>query len=139
MKHSLIPNSHYLLVNCTITYIVIKLEMQKEEKLFFTETIHNIVKLIPRGRVTSYGAIAKAAGFPNLSRMVGRILSHSIEMKIPAHRVVNSQGILSGKSAFGTNNEMQKILESEGIIVINDKVQNLKKIFWNPIDEISLK
>lgn len=113
--------------------------MQKEEKDIFIQAVYNIVRLIPLGRVTSYGAIAKAAGLPNFSRMVGSILSHSSARKIPAHRVTNSQGILSGKLAFGSNNEMQTLLESEGIVIINNKVQNWKNVFWNPIDEILME
>lgn len=113
--------------------------MRKEEKDIFIRSVHNIVRLIPLGRVTSYGAIAKAAGFPNFSRMVGSILSHPSATALPAHRVTNSQGILSGKSAFGTNQEMQNLLEAEGIIIKKDKIQNWKNVFWNPIDEILIE
>ena len=102
------------------------------------QAIYEIVKLIPPGRATSYGAIAKATGFPNLSRMVGRIMSqcNSDVNHIPAHRVVNSSGILSAKEAFGASGEMQQLLESEGIVVVNDKIQNWKKVFWNPLKEL---
>lgn len=104
------------------------------------QAVHEIVKLIPQGRATSYGAIAKAIGFPNLSRMVGQIMSqcNSITSHLPAHRVVNSSGFLSAKNAFGVSGEMQQLLESEGIVVVNDKIQNWKKVFWNPLESISL-
>lgn len=112
--------------------------MQIADKEQLRLAVYEIVKLIPPGRATSYGAIAKATGFPNLSRMVGRIMSqcNSDVNHIPAHRVVNSSGILSAKEAFGTSGEMQQLLESEGIIVVNDKIQNWKKVFWNPLKEL---
>ncbi len=112
--------------------------MNPSEKDSFKQAIYDIVCLIPCGRATSYGAIAKAVGFSNLSRMVGRVMSecNSVETGIPAHRVVNSQGILSAKEAFGSNNEMQQLLESEGITVKNNKINNWKKVFWNPLEEL---
>ena len=112
--------------------------MQIEDKEQLRQAIYEIVKMIPSGRATSYGAIAKATGFSNLSRMVGQIMSqcNSGVNHIPAHRVVNSSGILSAKDAFGAPGQMQKLLESEGIIVINDKIQNWKKVFWNPFEEL---
>ncbi len=102
------------------------------------QAIYEIVKLIPPGRATSYGAIAKAIGFPNLSRMVGRIMSqcNSEVNHIPAHRVVNSSGGLSAKDAFGASGEMQQLLETEGVTIINDRIQNWKKVFWNPLIEL---
>lgn len=101
--------------------------------------VYDIVKCIPRGRATSYGAIAKAAGYPNLSRMVGKIMAGCSDKNIPAHRVVNSQGILSGKDAFGSAGEMQKQLEAEGIVVKNDHIVNWKTVFWNPLKEIRME
>ena len=114
--------------------------MNKLDKENFIIAVHDIVRAIPYGQVTSYGAIAKAAGYLNMSRMVGNIMSEHNPNKnsIPAHRVVNSQGILSGKAAFGSSGEMQKLLESEGISIINDRIKNWKTVFWNPIDEIVL-
>jgi methylated-DNA-protein-cysteine methyltransferase-like protein len=111
------------------------------DKQSFIQAIYDIVRTIPCGRATSYGAIAKATGYGNMSRMVGKIMSqsNSSENDIPAHRVVNSQGILSGKDAFGSSDEMQKLLEEEGIIVINNKIQNWKTIFWNPLEEIKFE
>lgn len=101
--------------------------------------VYDIVRYIPRGRATSYGAIAKAAGYPNMSRMVGKIMAGCSEKNIPAHRVVNSQGVLSGKDAFGSAGEMQKLLEAEGIIVKNDRIVNWKTVFWNPLKEIGIE
>ena len=112
--------------------------MQVADREQLQQAVYEIVKLIPQGRVTSYGAIAKAIGFPNLSRMVGRIMSQcdSEINHIPAHRVVNNSGILSAKDAFGVPGKMQQLLESEGVMVINDRIQNWKKVFWNPLVEL---
>lgn len=112
-----------------------RLDIDKE---LFTEAVYDIVKRIPKGRATSYGAIAKAVGYPNMSRLVGKIMSDSESSLsgIPAHRVVNSQGILSGKDAFKNNGGMQKLLEDEGIFIKNDKIIHWKKVFWNPLEEI---
>lgn len=110
--------------------------MDKKE---FTLAVYDFVKLIPPGRATSYGIIARCIGYPTLHRMVGRVLSEiDSEKDIPAHRVVNNQGILSAREAFGPNNEMQKKLEEEGIVVANHKIQNWKTVCWNPLleDEI---
>ena len=105
----------------------------------FRELIFQIVRLIPKGRATSYGIIARAIGYPNLSRMVGRALANCSVNNVPAHRVVNSQGILTGKDAFKTPTTMQELLEQEGIVVQNNKIKNWKKVLWNPIDEIKVK
>lgn len=104
------------------------------------QAVYEIVRMIPRGRATSYGAIAKAIGYPNQSRLVGRIMSQAANESeaVPAHRVVNSQGILSAKAAFGPANQMHQLLEAEGITIINDKIQHWEKVFWNPLDEILL-
>lgn len=114
--------------------------MDKSERESFTKAVYDIVKTIPLGRATSYAAIARAVGYPNFSRLVGQVMKNNNTRteKIPAHRVVNSQGKLSGKDAFGSGNEMQSLLESEGITVINDKIADWKTIYWNPIDEIEL-
>jgi methylated-DNA-protein-cysteine methyltransferase-like protein len=105
--------------------------------LFFRD-VFEIVKCIPKGRVTSYGAIAKYLGTAKSSRMVGWAmnLSHTGVEEIPAHRVVNRIGLLTGKAHFGPGNEMQKLLEKEGIIVKNDRIQNFDKIFWDPMKEL---
>lgn len=115
--------------------------MSKVDKEDFVQAVYEVVRLIPYGRATSYGAIARAVGYPNLSRMVGAVLGESCSQKaeIPAYRVVNSQGILSGKDAFSTPTEMRELLTAEGVAVDNDKIKNWKKVFWNPIDELSLE
>lgn len=102
----------------------------------FRILVLELVILIPYGRATSYGAIARALGYPNQSRMVGRILANSIKEGIPAHRVVNSQGQLSGKLAFGSRNEMESLLRGEGVEIENDRIVDWKHIFWNPLSEL---
>lgn len=104
----------------------------------FYEQVFEIARLIPKGRVTSYGAIAKALGAGGSARMVGYAMSnsHVVHPKVPAHRVVNSSGLLTGKFHFSSPERMQELLEKEGIIVEKDKVKDFKKIFWNPLDEL---
>jgi len=100
--------------------------------------IFDVVRLIPKGRATSYGAIAKYLGAVKSSRVVGWAMnqSHTLEDKIPAHRVVNRLGILSGKMHFETPDTMQEKLESEGLIVKKDQIQNWKTVFWDPNIEL---
>ncbi len=105
----------------------------------FREMVYTIVRMIPIGRATSYGAIAKAIGYPNHSRLVGKIMGGSSLQDVPAHRVVNSQGQLSGRDSFTTAETMQKLLEAEGISVINNRIKSWNTIFWNPLDEINLE
>ncbi len=114
--------------------------MDKTEKHLFIEAVYQIVRTIPEGRATSYAAIAKAVGYPALFRMVGSIMANSgLENdNVPAHRVVNSRGVLSGRFAFGSGREMQKLLEAEGVCIANNKIKNWKTVFWSPIDEINL-
>ncbi len=104
------------------------------EKNDFNHRVFDVVRLIPYGRVTSYGAIAAFLGSKQSSRIVGWAmnLSHSIDPNIPAHRVVNRQGLLTGKMHFSHPNRMQELLESEGIVVINDQIQNFSDVFWEP-------
>jgi methylated-DNA-protein-cysteine methyltransferase-like protein len=111
----------------------------KRDESFF-EAVYQIVRLIPRGRVTSYGAIAAALGARSSARMVGWAMngSHRIRPKVPAHRVVNRQGLLTGKIHFSDPDQMQKLLEKEGIKVVNDQVQDFQKCFWDPILAIGL-
>ncbi len=106
------------------------------EKDFF-ENVHEVAKLIPEGRVTSYGAIAEYLGMKRGARMVGWAMNaaHS-DKSIPAHRVVNRNGLLSGKMHFETPNQMQELLENEGVHVIEDQVQNFKEVFWSPSTEL---
>lgn len=99
----------------------------------FFERVYAIAKQIPYGRVTSYGAIAKALGTARSARMVGWAMnaSHNIE-DVPAHRVVNRNGILSGKHHFQGTNLMQQLLESEGIEVVDNQIVDFEKVFWEP-------
>ncbi|MFY7743309.1 MAG: MGMT family protein [Flavobacterium sp.] len=99
----------------------------------FFERVYAIAKQIPYGRVTSYGAIAKALGTARSARMVGWAMnaSHNRE-DIPAHRVVNRKGILSGKHHFQGTNLMQQLLESEGIQVVDNQIVDFEKVFWEP-------
>ncbi|MFV0417494.1 MAG: MGMT family protein [Dysgonomonas sp.] len=115
--------------------------MSKLDKEDFAQGVYAIVRCVPYGRATSYGAVAKAMGYPNMSRMVGRVMSgcSSQETGIPAHRVVNSQGVLSGMDAFGSSGEMQKLLEAEGVVVSNGRISNWRIVFWNPLDEIQME
>lgn len=112
--------------------------MDAFEKEAFRQAVYDIVRLVPRGRVTSYGAIARAAGYPALSRMVGRIMAGCGEKGVPAHRVVNSSGRLSGSEAFGAPGRMREMLEAEGVEVGNNRIRDWKRVFWNPIDEMSV-
>lgn len=104
----------------------------------FYEQVFEVVRLVPKGRVTSYGAIAKALGVANSSRMVGHAMNYAdmSQPKVPAHRVVNSAGLLTGKFHFSPPALMEELLAAEGIIVENDKVKNFKKIFWDPLKEL---
>lgn len=103
----------------------------KPEPNFF-EKSHEVAKLIPFGRVTSYGAIAKYLGAARSARMVGWAMNNSHGKDVPAHRVVNRKGLLTGKHHFDGTNLMQQLLESEGIKVVDNQIQNLEKVFWDP-------
>ena len=94
----------------------------------FKQQVSEITKLIPKGKISSYGAIAKAVGFPNHSRHVGKAMG-GCPKDVPAHRVISSSGTLSVP-------EFQKRLEAEGIKVENLRIKNFKKLFWNPLEEI---
>lgn len=99
----------------------------------FFERVYEVVKLIPPGRVTSYGAIARYLGAAKSARMVGWALNNSHDMEsIPAQRVVNRFGLLSGKHHFSGTNAMQQLLENEGVKVKENQVQNFQDIFWDP-------
>ncbi|WKK79176.2 MGMT family protein [Marivirga arenosa] len=109
------------------------------EKKDFFDQVYQVVRLIPHGRVTSYGAIAKYLGAAKSSRVVGYAMNASHTMDdIPAHRVVNRNGLLTGKMHFETPNAMQNALEAEGIKVEKDQIKNFNKIFWDPSIELSL-
>lgn len=108
----------------------------KPEKNSF-EDIYNVVRLVPEGRVTSYGAIAAYIGTKGGARLVGWAMGASHGMTdVPAHRVVNRNGVLTGKLCFATPTLMEELLQKEGIEVENDKIKNFKTIFWNPSDEL---
>lgn len=103
----------------------------------FFESVYAIVRQIPPGRVTSYGAIAKAIGSPRGARVVGYAMNASHgDSSIPAHRVVNSKGLLTGKFHFQGINLMQKLLEKEGIRIENNQVQDFQKHFWDPLKSL---
>ncbi len=104
----------------------------------FFDKVYDVVRLIPHGRVTTYGAIAEYLGTKGSARMVGWAMnaSHSAKENVPAHRVLNRKGLLTGKHHFGAPNIMQQLLESEGIVVVNDQVQEYKNVFWDPSKEL---
>lgn len=103
----------------------------------FFEKVYEVVRLIPKGRVTSYGAIARYLGSAQSSRMVGWAMngSHHAVPPVPAQRVVNRNGLLTGKFHFGSPHLMQQLLENEGIRVENDKIIDFQSHFWDPADE----
>lgn len=103
----------------------------------FFQKVYEVAKQIPYGRVTSYGAIATYLGAARSARMVGWAMNASHNMEdIPAHRVVNKAGLLTGKHHFDGTNLMQQLLESEGVEVIENQIQNLETIFWDPFKEL---
>lgn len=110
-----------------------------QERDFFADVM-DVVRQIPRGRVTSYGAIAKYLGAVRSSRMVGFCLngSHAVKPKVPAHRVVNRVGLLTGKHHFATATQMQELLEREGVKVKADQVVDLDRLFWDPALELGV-
>jgi methylated-DNA-protein-cysteine methyltransferase-like protein len=106
----------------------------------FFENVWDVVRLIPAGRVTTYGAIARYLGSPKSARMVGWAMNaaHSVEPVVPAQRVVNRNGMLSGKLHFGGPDRMRHLLELEGIEVIDDHIVRFRDLFWDPITELGL-
>lgn len=116
--------------------------MQQQNKITnesFFQKVFEVVKLIPFGRVTSYGAIANYLGSRGSARMVGWAMnaSHSSIDPIPAHRVVNRNGMLTGKHHFGSPEIMKQLLENEGIVVNDDKITDFNNHFWDPVKELS--
>jgi methylated-DNA-protein-cysteine methyltransferase-like protein len=105
----------------------------KREDNFF-ELVYQVARAIPKGKVTSYGAIAAFLGAKSSARMVGWAMngSHVAKPKVPAHRVVNRNGMLSGKMHFATPDLMEQLLKKEGITVENDKIVNFSEHFWDP-------
>ncbi|MDP3434322.1 MAG: MGMT family protein [Bacteroidota bacterium] len=106
----------------------------------FYDKVYEVVRLIPPGKVTSYGAIAAFLGTAQSSRMVGWAMNnaHVQEKYVPAHRVVNRNGLLTGKHHFGTTTAMQEYLEAEGIRVVDDQITDFEKHFWNPLTELAM-
>lgn len=104
----------------------------------FFSRVYDVTCLIPYGRITSYGAIARYLGTGRSARMVGWALnaSHTRQEFIPAHRVVNRKGLLTGKHHFGNSTTMQQLLENEGIIIENDSILNFSERFWDPLKEL---
>jgi len=111
--------------------------MKKFDRSFF-ERVDEVVRQVPFGRVTTYGHIAEYIGAKGASRMVGWAMnaSHGIDPPVPAHRVVNRQGLLTGKHHFQTEDMMERLLKNEGVPVEQDQVVNFKSRLWIPLKEI---
>jgi len=108
----------------------------KDETLGFFEKVYEVARQVPFGKVTSYGAIAKYLGVAKSARVVGYAMNGSHGKDIPAHRVVNRKGLLTGKHHFKGTNLMQQLLESEGVKVIDNQIQNLESVYWDPAKEL---
>lgn len=109
----------------------------KENREGFFERVYEVVRQVPYGRVTSYGAIARYLGTGRSARMVGWAMnsSHGLE-DVPAHRVVNRNGVLTGKHHFSGSRLMEQLLENEGISVRDDQIVDFEKFFWDPMQEL---
>ncbi|WP_295721410.1 MGMT family protein [Mucilaginibacter sp.] len=109
------------------------------EDINFFDKVYHVARLIPKGRVTSYGAIASYLGTKGSSRVVGYAMQAAgrVNPPVPAHRVVNRQGLLTAKFHFG-GSTMQEMLESEGVKVVDDQVQDFKTVYWDPNIELAL-
>ena len=107
----------------------------------FFDKVYEVVREIPPGRVTSYGAIAAYLGSPGAARMVGWAMNASGAQTeyVPAHRVVNRNGLLTGKQHFDTPAAMEELLENEGIEIVEDQIRNFEKKFWDPSKELNFK
>ncbi|MCE2741041.1 MAG: MGMT family protein [Sphingobacteriales bacterium] len=106
----------------------------------FFQDVYEVVRLIPFGKVTSYGAIARYLGAARSSRLVGYAMnaSHTQSKYVPAHRVVNRNGLLTGKHHFANENSMQELLEMEGLTIENEQIKDFKKYFWDPNEALNL-
>jgi methylated-DNA-protein-cysteine methyltransferase-like protein len=111
--------------------------MQVDDSFF--EKVYEVARLVPYGRITTYGAIAGYVGSRMSARMVGWAMNkcHVHPFPVPAHRVVNRQGLLTGKHHFGGHEIMQQLLEGEGVEVVNDRVLRFKELFWDPGKELA--
>ena len=107
----------------------------------FSRWVYALVRAIPEGRATSYGAIARALGHPTWARRVGRVMARcgAVDSDMPAHRVVNAQGFLSGAKGFPLPDLMQQRLEAEGIRVVKGRIRGWTKVFWDPLIEIQIE
>ena len=108
----------------------------KPKTLGFFEKVYEVARQIPSGRVTSYGAIAKYLGATKSARIVGYAMNNSSEKDVPAHRVVNRKGLLTGKHHFEGTSLMQQLLENEGVEVVDNQIQNFEALFWDPSKEL---
>lgn len=106
------------------------------EEISFFDKVYDVARQIPFGRVTSYGAIAKYLGAARSARMVGWAMNNSHAKDVPAHRVVNRVGVLTGKHHFGGSNLMQQLLENEGVKVKDNQIIDFQKYFWDPAREL---
>ncbi|MBN1144143.1 MAG: MGMT family protein [Bacteroidales bacterium] len=116
----------------------LKKQLTNSDNDGFFDRVYDVVRLIPAGRVTTYGAIARFTGAPKAARMVGWAMnaSHLQPGFVPAHRVVNRNGLLTGKHHFRHPDMMQELLESEGIAVENDRIVEFSRVFWDPYKEL---
>lgn len=123
-------------MNCCLVIQDISKTMPKNPDFF--RDVYDVVMCIPHGRVSSYGLIGAYLGAAKSARMVGWAMNqaHSISPPIPAHRVVNRNGLLTGKSHFSTPTRMQELLANEGVEVVNDKIVNVEKYFWDPLENL---
>jgi methylated-DNA-protein-cysteine methyltransferase-like protein len=106
----------------------------------FFQRVFEVTRMIPYGRITTYGAIARYLGAPGAARMVGWAMnqSHTSSEYVPAHRVVNRVGLLTGKHHFEGSGLMQELLENEGAVIEDNRIINLKEMFWDPLEELGL-
>ncbi len=112
---------------------------ERSQQNDFYEAVYALVKLVPPGRVTTYGALAKALGTASAARMVGYAMNACLHREdVPAHRVVNRQGLLTGKHHFPEAHSMQARLEAEGISVQQDQVMHFDQLFWDPMKEMNM-
>jgi methylated-DNA-protein-cysteine methyltransferase-like protein len=115
-----------------------KPEKKSKESIF--DAIYDVVRAVPKGRVTSYGAVAAAIGVKSGARVVGYAMNAcgAVKPKVPAHRVLNRNGLLTGKHHFSPPEKMQQLLEKEGIKVKDDKVVGFDELFWDPMIELEM-
>lgn len=115
-------------------------EINQPSTTSFFEMVYDVVRLIPEGRVSSYGAIGRYLGAAKSARMVGWAMNqaHDLSPPVPAHRVVNRNGLLTGKAHFFPPEKMEILLKEEGIAVENDQIKDFKNVFWDPSSELAL-